>query len=836
MRELFIVCCNGIRYGIWKEAIQSIRGLDALHRIPLSPACIAGILIDDGRTVTVAELSACIGDRHLPGMAPATRQGSILLMEQGEEVTGFAVSGGIDTLPVPAASLLPLPDFLKTQVFDSCAVDDGVPIPVINVAELYKRAMQPGGKLSPGAPRITVHAPRETPEKPGVRIFTAGAELFAVSAAGIAGEAVRPVAVTPLPGMPPHVKGVTFVDGRLLPVIDLAQRINGQGAAPDATMLIADIGGDAYGLLVDHDGGILSGDAATIRPMPAIVRTAWMYQVAMHEGELIPLVDVVMALSDGTLSGGAPEEEPLWQRYAPASRFPELFFRRDVEVVEFSLLGTRHALPKLEVGEVIAFRPCREIPAAPAIVIGLAEHDGEILPVLDLALMFGRRSLATPAWRMLLVNNGDFRALVITEAVFRERRLQVNAHRAVPLKLPHALMYGCYPDADAVRLILNVAAIALHFEKSLIQQFLPALSPEMKMKSAAAIPEAKPEADTVQQPALQQSSPEPHRQAEAAETIEVQQAHTEPAAIVPEPEPVDVDFDFVSSASPAGASSIDVQGSQPPADAWRGPENELLADELPEQLPEETMARESAASRPPPVEEYAVAELDDMPAASAQTPGGFRYQTEVEDAVIVAADERVAAAAAIAPAAGRPLEAPRAAATVGSGAAKRRIAYAAVALLLLAVTLYFSGTGDKPETGRPAAVAGAAGPGQGGAGPAKIEPDLPQPVQTGSAATRSPPVASAASTSARAQIGPAPQPEQARVQSPAHPSAQAAGPAATAMPVPGKDVYVVKPGDTLWDISKHYTGDPYNYPRIGGENSISDYDLIYPGQRINLKK
>jgi chemotaxis signal transduction protein len=651
MRELFIVCCNGVRYGIWKEAIQSIRGLDALHRIPLSPACIAGILIDDGRTVTVAELSACIGDRHSPGMAPATRQGSILLMEQGEEVTGFAVSGGIDTLPVPAASLLPLPDFLKTQVFDSCAVDDGVPIPVINVAELYKRAMQPGGKLSPGAPRITVPAPRETPEKSGVRIFTAGAELFAVSAAGIAGEAVRPVAVTPLPGMPPHVKGVTFVDGRLLPVIDLPRRIRGQAAAPDATMLIADIGGDLYGLLVDEDRGAVVG--VTIKMAPAIVRTVWLNQVAMHEGELIPLVDVVMALSDGTLSGGAPEEEPLSQRYAPASRFPELFFRRDVEVVEFSLLGERHALPKQEVEEDIACRPCREIPAAPAIVIGLAEHDGEILPVLDLALMFGRRSLATPDWRMLLVNNGDFRALVISETVFGERRLPLAIHRAVPLKLPHHLMYGCYPDAEAVRLILNIAAIALHFEKSLIQQFLPALSPEMKMKSAAAIPEAKPEADTVQQPALQQSSPEPHRQAEAAETIEVQQAHTEPAAIVPEPEPVDVDFDFVSSASPAGASSIDVQGSQPPADAWRGQENELLADEVPEQLPEETMARESAASRPPPVEEYAVAELDDMPAASAQTPGGFRYQTEVEDAVIVAADERVAAAAAIAPAAGR---------------------------------------------------------------------------------------------------------------------------------------------------------------------------------------
>ncbi len=153
-------------------------------------------------------------------------------------------------------------------------------------------------------------------------------------------------------------------------------------------------------------------------------------------------------------------------------------------MVEFSLLGERHALPKLEVEEVIACKPWRAFPDVPPIVLGVAEHNGEILPVVDLAMMFGRLSLVTPAWRMMLVNNGDFRALVITETVFRERRLAPDIHRAVPIHLPHNLMYGCYPDAEAVRLILNVEAISVHFEKSLIQQFLPALSQEMKMMSA----------------------------------------------------------------------------------------------------------------------------------------------------------------------------------------------------------------------------------------------------------------------------------------------------------------------------------------------------------------
>jgi nucleoid-associated protein YgaU len=47
---------------------------------------------------------------------------------------------------------------------------------------------------------------------------------------------------------------------------------------------------------------------------------------------------------------------------------------------------------------------------------------------------------------------------------------------------------------------------------------------------------------------------------------------------------------------------------------------------------------------------------------------------------------------------------------------------------------------------------------------------------------------------------------------------------------------VVKKDDTLWNISERFTGNPFNYPRIAGENRIADPDLIFPGQRIRLIK
>jgi nucleoid-associated protein YgaU len=50
------------------------------------------------------------------------------------------------------------------------------------------------------------------------------------------------------------------------------------------------------------------------------------------------------------------------------------------------------------------------------------------------------------------------------------------------------------------------------------------------------------------------------------------------------------------------------------------------------------------------------------------------------------------------------------------------------------------------------------------------------------------------------------------------------------------DNYIVKKGDTLWDISERFTGNPFNYPRIAGENLIENPDLIYPEQKIIIKK
>ncbi|WP_335924203.1 LysM domain-containing protein [Shewanella indica] len=49
------------------------------------------------------------------------------------------------------------------------------------------------------------------------------------------------------------------------------------------------------------------------------------------------------------------------------------------------------------------------------------------------------------------------------------------------------------------------------------------------------------------------------------------------------------------------------------------------------------------------------------------------------------------------------------------------------------------------------------------------------------------------------------------------------------------DTYVVKKGDTLWDISALFLKDPWRWPKLWGANpQIANPHLIYPGDRLTL--
>ena len=96
-------------------------------------------------------------------------------------------------------------------------------------------------------------------------------------------------------------------------------------------------------------------------------------------------------------------------------------------------MGKHHALPATEVKEVISLKGYRNLPGLPSIVIGVSEHNGALLPVIDIEACFGIKSEMTKSWKMIHLENGDFSALVITKAALDEKELPPELHRKIPL-------------------------------------------------------------------------------------------------------------------------------------------------------------------------------------------------------------------------------------------------------------------------------------------------------------------------------------------------------------------------------------------------------------------
>ena len=77
---------------------------------------------------------------------------------------------------------------------------------------------------------------------------------------------------TPLPHSPAFVRGVINLRGAVLSIVDLASRLGLPSSEPSArhVIIVAQVGSQIAGLLVDAVTGILTVTAETIRPTPDV--------------------------------------------------------------------------------------------------------------------------------------------------------------------------------------------------------------------------------------------------------------------------------------------------------------------------------------------------------------------------------------------------------------------------------------------------------------------------------------------------------------------------------------------------------------------------------------
>ncbi|HUF36625.1 MAG TPA: chemotaxis protein CheW [Gemmatimonadales bacterium] len=114
-------------------------------------------------------------------------------------------------------------------------------------------------------------------------------------------EVIRVGEITRVPQAPPHVRGVTNLRGRILPVVELRSRLGLAPAAltPRSRIVVVEVSDRVVGLLVDAVLQVAKVPMETVAPPPDEVRSAdsdYLSGVARWNGRLIILLELDKAL------------------------------------------------------------------------------------------------------------------------------------------------------------------------------------------------------------------------------------------------------------------------------------------------------------------------------------------------------------------------------------------------------------------------------------------------------------------------------------------------------------------------------------------------------------
>jgi purine-binding chemotaxis protein CheW len=110
-------------------------------------------------------------------------------------------------------------------------------------------------------------------------------------------EVIRVTEITRVPQVPPHVRGVTNLRGRILPVVEIRTRLGLEPAivTPVSRIVVVEVLARVLGLLVDRVSQVTRLPADSVAPPPEEVVSAeadYVTGVARWDSRLIILLDL----------------------------------------------------------------------------------------------------------------------------------------------------------------------------------------------------------------------------------------------------------------------------------------------------------------------------------------------------------------------------------------------------------------------------------------------------------------------------------------------------------------------------------------------------------------
>jgi purine-binding chemotaxis protein CheW len=276
--------------------VRQIVPLDGVRRVPSVPLFARGVLDLDGRAVPVVDLGLKFGLVSPPGV-----RSSVVVVDvraaDSPPTMGFVVSGLGRVLEVDAAAIEEPPhlgagirvEFLRgllraegalvllldlDRVLSATEIEALLGLDQAAAASAEGRAANASPGEAPAAEPDAAEPTRSAEAREGYLVVRIAREELALEV-GRVREILECRAVTPVPGVPPAVRGAINVRGTAIPLLDLAVCIGRPRATTErrtSVVLVEDEPGNAttaLGLAVDAVSDIVEVDSDDVEPAPS---------------------------------------------------------------------------------------------------------------------------------------------------------------------------------------------------------------------------------------------------------------------------------------------------------------------------------------------------------------------------------------------------------------------------------------------------------------------------------------------------------------------------------------------------------------------------------------
>lgn len=366
-------------YAVAASDVAEVFRPPVLTRVPLAPSSLLGLTNLRGKVVPVVSLARSLGE----AAGDATSRSRILLLRLDEPIA----------VAVDAVGALAKRD-VGSEVSRRGAKAKGARgASALRVLELEDVIRREFAGLIGGGRRRTDEAresERRMPAAPRAAFlsFEISGQTYALPLQDVDEVFAAPDHIATLPGKDDAALGVMTLRDRLLPLLSLATLLGlprSHAADHTARIVVARIGDARIGLVVDRAREILRAAEDTIAPVPGILnRGSGEAQIqSIHrlpDGRgMVSILSAERLFRDETVAGILAES----RQKGPEMK-PQAQARSHEQILVFQIGGETFGLPLEAVSEVIRLPDIlTRVPKAPDFVLGVINHRGAMLPVID---------------------------------------------------------------------------------------------------------------------------------------------------------------------------------------------------------------------------------------------------------------------------------------------------------------------------------------------------------------------------------------------------------------------------------------------------------------------